>query len=253
MIVRTHRANARSFILVLAALAIATTLLVPCAPAQDPDAKSAAPRPETEQVQTFFLKNVTERNDFNDIATDLRNVLNRAKIYGVASDNAITMRATAEDLQTAQKLLTDLDRPKKVYRVTFTITDTDGGKKTGAQHYAMVIVGDNKSNIKLGNRVPIVTGSAEKDGSGSNTQIQYLDVGINIEAAINGVGLITKIEQTHVSDEKSPVSIQDPVVHQTTLQAASTFVPGKAVALGSIDIPGTTRHQDIEAVAELVP
>jgi hypothetical protein len=85
------------------------------------------------------------------------------------------------------------------------------------------------------------------------TQMQYLDVGVNIEASVIGIGLRAKIEQTSVSDEKSNVGIQDPLVRQTTIEAASTFTPGKSVALGSIDIPGTARHQDIEVVVELVP
>jgi hypothetical protein len=82
--------------------------------------------------------------------------------------------------------------------------------------------------------------------------MQYLDVGVNIEAIVNGIGLHTKIEQSSVSDEKSNVGIQDPLVRQTTMEATSTFSPGKAIALGSIDFPGTARHQDIEAVVELV-
>ncbi len=236
-----------------AAIVLAAMLSGQRATAQETESKTATIRTELDQgTQTFFLKDVTQVNDINDITTDLRNVLIRAKIYAVASDNAITVRATPEDLQQAQKLIAELDRPKKVYRVTFTITESDGGRKSGAQHFSLIATEGNKSYVKQGNRVPIVTGSFDKDGAGPTTQIQYLDVGINIEAAVNGVGLRSKIEQTSVSDEKSNVGIQDPLVRQTTMEATSSFVPGKAVALGSIDIPGTTRHQDIEFVAELV-
>lgn len=234
---------------VFAAVA-AFALYATIANAQDSGPKPAAPR-EPQQTQTIFLKNITDRNDFNDIATDLRNVLPGAKIYGISSQNSITIRATDDEMQQAQRLITELDHPKKVYRVTFTITESDSGRKTGAQRYAMILSGDNKSSIKQGNRVPIMTGSFEKDTSNANTQIQYLDVGVNIEASIDGVGLRTKIEQSSVAEEKSNVGIQDPIVRQTTLEAVSTFVPGKPIAIGSIDIPGTTRHQDIEAIAEL--
>jgi type II secretory pathway component GspD/PulD (secretin) len=249
----THRVEIRNLVLAGAALTIAALLLVPCAPAQETESKNSSAKQDTDQTQTFFLKNVTEIHDLNDIQTDLRNVLSRAKIYGVASQNALTIRATAEDLQAAQKLIAELDRPKKVYRVTYTITESDGGKKAGVQHYSLVVAVDNKSAFKQGNRVPIVTGTIDKDTSSPMTQIQYLDVGVNIEAYVTGVGLHTKIEQSSVADEKSNVGIQDPLVRQTMLEATSTFTPGKAIALGSIDIPGTTRHQDIEVVAELVP
>ena len=236
-----------------AGLAMTAMLMAPRAQAQETEPRSAAAKPEAEQVQTFFLKNITQTNDLNDIQTDLRNILHRASIYGIPSQGAITIRATPEDLQTAEKLLAEIDRPKKVYRVTFTITESDAGRKIRTQHYAMILAGDLKSYFKQGNRVPIVTGTIDKDTSSPMTQIQYLDVGVNIEAAVSGVALHTKIEESSVSDEKSNVAIQDPLLRQTALEGTSTFVPGKSVALGSIDIPGTTRHQDIEFVADLVP
>jgi len=64
--------------------------------------------------------------------------------------------------------------------------------------------------------------------------------------------LHTKVEQSKVADEKSTVGIQDPVIRQTTLDATSTLAPGKPVVLGTIDVPGSTRKQEIEVVSELV-
>jgi type II secretory pathway component GspD/PulD (secretin) len=236
----------------LAALMLGACLTASRATAQEPDTKTLVAKSEPEQTQTFFLKNATWANDLNEVTTDLRNVVSHAKIYGVASQNAITVSAKAEDMQLVEKQIAELDRPKKVYRVTLTINESDNGRRTGTQHFALTVTGDNKSFLKQGNRVPIVTGSFDKDTSNSNTQIQYLDVGINIEATISGVGLRTRIEQSSIAEEKSNVGIQDPIVRQTTLESQSTFVPGKPVSVGSIDIPGTTRHQDIEAVAEVL-
>jgi type II secretory pathway component GspD/PulD (secretin) len=236
-------------------IAVFAMLLAPFAQAQDSDSKLAnlrQERQEAEQVQTFFLKNATQQNDLNDLTTDLRNMLPHAKIYAVWSQAyAISIRSNADDLQSAQKLIAQLDQPKKVYRITFTITETDSGKKTGTQHYSLIVAGDNKAVFKQGNRVPIVTGTTDKDSGAPITQIQYLDVGINIEAAVNGVGLRTKIEESSIADEKSSVGIQDPLLRQTMLESMSTFTPGKAITLGSIDIPGTTRHQDVEVAVEL--
>lgn len=235
-----------------ASAAICALLGSTYAVAQESETKTLIAKSEPQQTQTMFLKNITDRNDFMEIATDLRNMLPNIKVYGISSQNSVTIRATDEEMQQAQKLISELDHSRKVYRITFTIGESDNGRKTGTQHYSVIVSGDNKSYIKQGDRVPIVTGSFDKGTSNANTQIQYLDVGINIEASIDGVGLRTKIEQSSVADEKSNVGIQDPIVRQTTLEAVSTFVPGKPVAIGSIDIPGTTRHQDIEAVAELV-
>ncbi|MBV8115276.1 MAG: type II and III secretion system protein, partial [Silvibacterium sp.] len=43
---------------------------------------------EEEAVQTFYLTNVAQQNDFTDLQTALRNMFQTAKIYGVASQNA---------------------------------------------------------------------------------------------------------------------------------------------------------------------
>jgi hypothetical protein len=45
---------------------------------------------------------------------------------------------------------------------------------------------------------------------------------------------------------------QDPVVRQTVLEVTSALAPGKPLLLGALDFPGSTRHQEIEIVAELV-
>ncbi len=68
---------------------------------------------EEEAVQTFYLTNVSQQNDFTDVQTALRNMFQTgAKIYGVASQNAIIMRGTPDELLLAQKLIDDLDRAK---------------------------------------------------------------------------------------------------------------------------------------------
>ena len=46
--------------------------------------------------------------------------------------------------------------------------------------------------------------------------------------------------------------MQDPILRQTVLDATTNLTPGKATVLGSLDIPGSTRHEEIEVAAELV-
>ncbi|HEX3472929.1 MAG TPA: secretin N-terminal domain-containing protein, partial [Silvibacterium sp.] len=67
---------------------------------------------DEEAVQTFYLTNVAQQNDFTDVQTALRNMFQTAKIYGVASQNAIIMRGTPDELMLAQKLIDDLDKAK---------------------------------------------------------------------------------------------------------------------------------------------
>ena len=110
--------------------------------------------------------------------------------------------------------------------------------------------------LKQGSRVPIVTGSFDSGSSKQNTQVQYVDVGLNIDASLegfnDGVRLHTKMEQSSVADEKSSVAVQDPVIRQTVLEETSMLALGKPLVLGALDVPGTTRHMDVEVVAEAV-
>ena len=67
---------------------------------------------DQQAVQTFYLSNAWQQNDLNDVQTALRNVLTGAKIYGVASQNAIVMRGTPDELLLAQQLIDDLDKAR---------------------------------------------------------------------------------------------------------------------------------------------
>jgi len=236
-------------------------MLAPHADAQTNAAGSqpceARPAPPPETVQTIFVSNASEQNDLNDIATDVRNVLPRAHVFADQSRKAITLGATGEDLATAQKLIAELDVPRKAYRLTYTITDFESGKRTGSEHYVLLVVDGMKMVFKEGSRVPIVTGMPDKQTAAQSSQIQYMDIGLSIEATVTGspenLVLFTKVEQSSFSGEKSATTPADPVIRSTILNGTSELSQNKPTVLGALDIPGTTRHQEIEVVAELVP
>jgi type II secretory pathway component GspD/PulD (secretin) len=254
-----RRAIPSAQILVAFTLALAFIAPATITQAQSADAKLfTKPAPEPVIEQTFFLHNVTQQNELADIQTDVRNMLTNAKIYSVASQYAISMRGTAEDIELAQKLITELDRPRKIYRLTYTLTDIDGGKRTGTQTFSLIAASGEKTTFKQGSRVPIVTGSYDTSNTpaAAETQVQYQDVGLNIEASVggtvDGVRLRSKVEQSSLSDDKSGVGPQDPILHQTVLDGTATLSLGKPQVLGSLDLPDSTRKQEIAVVAELV-
>jgi type II secretory pathway component GspD/PulD (secretin) len=246
-----------------ALFALGFMILAPHAGAQTPtggsqpcEARPSPPPPAPETVQTIFLSNATQQNDLNDIATDLRNVMPKAHIFPDQGQNAITLRATEEDLATAQKLIATLDLPRKLYRLTYTITDFENGKQTGSQHYVFLAVAGERTIFKQGSRVPIVIGTVERQTTNQSSEIQYQDIGLSIEATVSGspenLMLVTKVEQSNLAGEKSATAPTDPIVRQTVLQGTSELVQGKPLVVGSLDLPGTMRHQEIEVVAELV-
>ena len=76
-------------------------------------------------VQTF-LSNVTQPNDGNEMQTAVRNVLPpTAHVFFVASQNALIVRATTDQLLLVQKLLNDLDRPKAEVVVDVAILEVN--------------------------------------------------------------------------------------------------------------------------------
>jgi len=146
------------------------------------------------------------------------------------------------------------------YRLTYTLTATEGGKRVGLQHFAMTVSAPtNRGSVKMGEKIPVVTGSYNSDGkSGSQTQFTYLDVGINIDATVaedaHGIELTSKVEQSSVAPAPSKLDgVEEPVIRQMVLSNTSLMVTGKSVVLGSMDLPDSTRHVEIEVTAEQLP
>jgi len=202
--------------------------------------------------QTFHLKNATSQNAANDIQTTMRNTVPDAKIYYAATENALAVSGRPEDLAQAQRILEDLDKPQHVYRVTYTISDGH----SEARHITILVTPGRRGSAKQGSRVPIMTGSY-KVGSAepSNTQFQYADIGLSVEASIEGYGeglrLMSKIEQTSVSEQKSNVGIQDPVVDQSVLESQSALISAKPALLGSLETRDG-RRMDVQVSTEVV-
>jgi len=204
------------------------------------------------EVHTFYLTNASQQADANELVTALRNALGvDDKIYFVPNQNAIVMTATAEHIALAQKLIHDLDLPKKNYRLTYTVTEMDGGKQIGTQHYAVILASGQTTSLKLGNRVPIAT------GTGNQTQFTYIDVGMNIDATLTGMGdgamLKSSVDQSDAAPQKPDAAIQQPIIRQASLKGESFLAPGKSLALGSLDIPGSTSHLNVDVVMDPLP
>ena len=217
-----------------------------------PSGENSTPLPN----QTFYLTNVSQPKDAGELTTALRNLLDaHDKVYLVESENAVVVQGPPEQIALARKLLNDLDRPKKTYRLTYTITDTDGGKRVGTQHFAMIVVAGQRTVLKQGDKVPVVTAYTGTSPE-VKAELTYLDIGMNFDATLdefaNGVRLNSKVEQSSLAEEKSGIGTQDPIVRQTVLQSTSFLTPGKPLILGSLDVLGSTRHLDVEVVMELI-
>lgn len=238
-------------------LALLLLPLGPAAQAQDKPSQDpcVVARNSPTEMRTFPLSNVSQQNDANEIMVAIRNMVCPGdKVYLVVSDNAIVVEAPANQLALAQKLITDLDKPTKSYRLTYTITDRDASKTVGTQHFSMIVANGQHTSMKQGNKIPVATGSYSTDNATTQTQFTYLDIGMNFDSTINeianGVRLQSKVEQSSLGESSTIAGVTEPVVRQTVLQGTSFLTLGKPVMLGSVDVPNTTHHFDIAVVLD---
>ena len=81
-------------------------------------------------VQTFYLTNVSQQNDANEILIALRNLLDTSiKVYLVASQNAIVLRASPDELILAEKIINDLDRTRPEVIVDVAVLEVSRQKE----------------------------------------------------------------------------------------------------------------------------
>ena len=220
---------------------------------------AAAPAKPDVMLKTFYFNSVTAGSpEEGDIVFAVRSILgsSHASAVPVNSLDAIVIQGTPDELTTAQKIIDDLDKPKKTYRLTYTVTEMDGTKRIGAQHFAMVLIPGQRTTLNESSKVPIVTSSYP----GAQTQFTYIDVGMTFDATVTelgkGVRLQSKVTQASAAapEESSPegkVSVAgQPVRRETSLEGASFLTLGKPMVLGSMDLPGSTRHLEVEVLME---
>lgn len=234
--------------------AAAVLALTPCVPAQmSPAAAAAAPH----SVRTFHVTYATSQAEQNEILTAIRNIVTaNMKIFLVASTGEVVCNGTAEDLALVADLLSKLDQPHKQYRLTYTFTEMDGGKRIGVQRYAMVVAAGQRTLLKEGSRVPLITGSLSAPNTGLVKQSTYIDVGLSFDSTLQehgaGFQLKSRVEQSSIAEEKPGVGPDDPVIRQTLLEGVSILPEGKAVSLGSLDVLGSTRHLDVQVTVDAI-
>jgi type II secretory pathway component GspD/PulD (secretin) len=206
-------------------------------------------------VRVFHLANVARVEEASHISIALRNMLNaNDRVYFIEETNDIAVAAPPEELALAERLIAEMDRPKRTYRLTYTIAESDAGKRVGVRHFSMVVVTGQRVVLKQGDKIPVATGSFSTEQKATQTQFTYLDIGINLDATIdqfgNGLRLRSKVEQSSGSESVTIENVQEPVIRQSVLEGTSVIVPGKPLVLGGIDVAGSTRHMDVEVVAE---
>jgi general secretion pathway protein D len=278
---------------------------------------SAAKRKEIEQsvIKTFYLSNLSQQTELQDVVNTLRQILEISRIQPLPSQSAIVVRATPDQLALAGKLIDDLDKSKPEVIIDVAImqvsrdklrnlgitpptstsvalqnntssTNSSNGGFTlnsltslNATNFVVTIpsvsmafsygdstvrliqnpqirsVDGQKASLKIGERLPVATGSFQPGIGGVginplvNTQFQYLDVGVNIDVTPKvhvGREVTLKIS-LDVSSQTGTVSIggiSQPVIGQRKIEHEIRLKEGESSLLG-----GMLENQDTKALS----
>ncbi len=135
------------------------------------------------------------------------------------------------------------------YRLTYTLTEMDGTKRIGSHHYVIAVDLDAPpTSLKLGTKIPIETGASGPGSLPGQTEISYIDIGVNIRSHLrqfaNGVELNSHVVQSAVDSQQS--LLKSPVIRVSDLESTVLLQENKPVILGTVDIPGSTHSLQIQ-------
>lgn len=203
---------------------------------------------EEQAVQTFYLGNVTQANDLNEILNAVRNLMDTTvKMQAVPSQNAIVMRGTPDQLLLAQKIIDDLDKTKPEVVVDIAVLEINKDLlrniglqlpgSIGVQLQTSTAVTNSSTTSSVANPTTGVTGS-----TGSSLTLN--DLG-NLNATNFGISIGAATLNMLLTDSDTRV-LQNPQIRavdgeKATLKigskipiATGSFSPGAGIAAAGI-------------------
>ena len=256
---------------------------------------------EDNVMMTFYVHNASTPAELQEVVGTLKGILDINRVQVNPTHSSITLRGTPDQMVLAQKLISDLDKPKAEVVIdiavlevsrhrlrtlgttvptstsvalqaataatagTVSLGSLNGGSFNVAvpggsfsflmsddntkvlQNPRIRVLDNGKATLKIGDRVPIATGSFASVGGGSggglsplvNTQFQYLDVGVNIDItphvlAGNEVNLKMILEVSTVTGSQNIGGINQPTIGQRHIEHETRLGDGEINLVGGI-------------------
>jgi general secretion pathway protein D len=221
------------------------------------DTRAKRQQLEDQAVQAFYLSNVSQQNDLNDIQTALRNLLPNAKLYGVPSQNAIVMRGTPDELLLSQRLIEDLDKPRPEVVVDVSLIEVDRDR---TRTIGLALPGSFSVALQPPNATS-TTGTTATSGTTQNLTLNNLANLNGTEFAVT-VGAATA--NLLLTDSNTKV-LQNPTVRATDGQkadlkvgqripvATGSYQTGAATAVVSSLVNTQFQYLDVGVEIEITP
>jgi hypothetical protein len=181
----------------------------------------------------------------------------KTKTIIIATLALLLMGVANIPLSAAQNTATEVEpqlKPSDSYKIVFTVSELDNGKKINSRSDSMLIRAEAApkftamKNLRIGSRVPYSTSTT---GTGTN-DIQYQDVGMNIDCRLMPLGnanvaIDTNWEYSTVADgQEAAHATLGPVFRQVVSRIDSVVPLDKPTVLAEMDDVASTHHYVFE-------
>jgi general secretion pathway protein D len=219
-------------------------------------------------VQTFYLTNVSQQNDANEIMVAIRNLLDPGlKIYLVASQNALIIRATPDELILAEKLINDLDRTRPEVVVDVAVLEVSRQKERDLGITLPTSFGltPQYSNANV---TSTSTGTTSTTTTGTSSTTSTSGITLNTLGNLNATNFAVSISGGTVnallSDSDTRV-LQNPRIRATDGQhstlkigskipvATGSYSAGTAITTASLGVQTQFTYLDVGVNIDITP
>jgi len=138
------------------------------------------------------------------------------------------------------------------YKVDYTVSELDNGKKVNSRSYSMLIraqtaskwAGSGPRRLRVGSKVPVTVGVNSTNG------LDYLDIGMNIDSRLMPAGdgkiaIGVNWEYSTVENEQER-EMGHPVIRHVSSQVESVVPLDKTTIVSEVDDVASTRHYVFE-------
>jgi hypothetical protein len=139
------------------------------------------------------------------------------------------------------------EEPSHAYRLDFTVSELEDGKKINTRQYSINTNAPDKHEIKIGSRVPVEAKQGE---------LQYMDVGTSIWCQLrdhkdeawlaNDVLLNVRSEISNFALPDQQEQTLHPILRQMKIEASTIALVGKPIVVGTMDDPNSKRQFQLE-------
>jgi hypothetical protein len=169
-------------------------------------------------------------------------------ILAVGQDESLTSSQPSAKaaIQESRSKPDQHEKPVQPYRLDFTLSELESGKKINTRHCSMNVTAGSTNEIKIGTRVPVST---------TGSQFQYMDVGTNVWANLREVGddlqleVRSDVSNLDTSSMRDHSSTSPPIVRQIQINGKTLLVIGKTITVGTIDDPNSNHEFQLEVTA----